>query len=442
MLTRRTSGAAVALGVLSLLGIAAVAPGADAGAATRTAAAPATAPAVRNASAPNSLGRSATTHLLKDLLQAWKITRGSGVTVAVLSTGVDPNVSGLAGKVVTGHDYARSPNPNLVHGTLLASAIAGSGPTSSSAVASIGRAPDAKILGIRIWPDPSEPGATRFFKETEESWANIVASAIREAVRRGAEVILVEENGINGSAQLDRAVQYAIAKNVVVIGEEMPFRRPHQNEVGYPGKYPGVIGASTVFLPGLPAPPRRLRSPANSTVLVGAPGNQLQATGPGNASYTVFNAYSADAWITGTVALIKSVYPRLSPALVARALALSARDHPKDGYNTKIGFGLINPVGALHEAAKLMKLRARAAPGRGVASRSARFGSGPAPGVIDAVRHPIVKLAGFGAAVVVGLACLILAALLPRRRRRKRRTARHGAGPGYAGPGPGNVRIS
>jgi hypothetical protein len=44
------------------------------------------------------------------------------------------------------------------------------------------------------------------------------------------------------------------------------------------------------------------------------------------------------------------------------------------------------------------------------------------PGVVDAVPHPAVELAGYGAAVVVGLALLVLA----RRLARRRRLARHG----------------
>ena len=44
-------------------------------------------------------------------------------------------------------------------------------------------------------------------------------------------------------------------------------------------------------------------------------------------------------------------------------MAASASYHPPGGYNTSIGFGLINPIGALHEASRLAKLRATAAPG-------------------------------------------------------------------------------
>ena len=36
---------------------------------------------------------------------AWSVTRGAGVTVAVIDSGVNPHVSDLSGSVITGPDY-------------------------------------------------------------------------------------------------------------------------------------------------------------------------------------------------------------------------------------------------------------------------------------------------------------------------------------------------
>ena len=78
---------------------------------------------------------------------AWQVSEGSGVTVAVIDSGVNPDVSDLAGSVISRPDYTgvHTPpsNPNWgLHGTWMASMIAGhgtgggatgSGPTGSSA---------------------------------------------------------------------------------------------------------------------------------------------------------------------------------------------------------------------------------------------------------------------------------------------------------------------
>jgi len=178
----------------------------------------------------------------------------------------------------------------------------------------------------------------------------------------------------------------------------------------------------------------------NDSVLVAAPGNALVVTGPHGARYLIYNAYAANAWLTATVALLKSVYHDLSPALVEQALALSARNHPRDGYNIRVGYGLINPAGALREAAQLRRLRPVAQLGPGVVSPADRLDAGPAPGPINAVRHPLWRLAGAGAAVVAGLVLLAFAAARWRRVRsapRRGGPAQRPAPPRPGRPAPG-----
>ena len=67
-----------------------------------------------------------------DVQAAWKLTRGAGVTVAVIDSGVYPNVSDLKGSVVPGHDFTGLNTPSSSshwgeHGTWMASIIAGHG---------------------------------------------------------------------------------------------------------------------------------------------------------------------------------------------------------------------------------------------------------------------------------------------------------------------------
>jgi hypothetical protein len=167
-----------------------------------------------------------------------------------------------------------------------------------------------------------------------------------------------------------------------------------------------------VLLPGKTAPQKFEAAPANTSILVAAPADVLTVTGPLGQGYTMFNSLASAAWLTATVALIKSVYPHLPDSLVDLAIARSARDHPTGGYATQVGFGLLNPDGALHQAAALAKVPVTAPTGPGSLAVSARFAPGPAPGVIDAVHHSTTKLALAGAAMVAGLLLLVIAAVL------------------------------
>jgi Subtilase family len=417
VLTRARVRSALGLGAVAALLSLAAAPAAGATAARH-------APTSSGAEIPAS----ARSRLSSELLQAWQITKGEGVTVAVLSTAVD-SVSGLAGKVIHGPDYAPLAGAPATDGTILATLIAGSGPTGTNPFGAIGRAPAAKILAEQIVDYNGGPGAGKY--QQYPAWQDITARAIRYAADHGASVIVTFESGYSDSTVLDQAVAYAISKNVVVLGSDTTFGST-PNELQYPDSLPGVINFSGTSISGLTPPSTKVSSPLNDSILVTAPDNVMYATGPGNQPYTAWGNYSTIAWVAGTVALIKSVYPQITPAQVARALAISASYHPAGGYNSRIGFGLINPIGALREAGVLVKQHSTASAGAGVVGPATHFGTA-VPAVIDAVHHSPLKVGGYAAAIIVGLVLIALAVVLARRRPRPAPvsgvTASDGAGP-------------
>ncbi len=385
-------------------------------AATGGAAAPARLAAHNRLAAHGTRGfsRSAGTQLVKDLRAAWQISKGEGVTIAVIGSGVDGSAAGLSGKVTKGPAFGHVPNQSLAPDTALASAMAGSGPSSSNPAGTVGLAPAARILDIRV----------NVRERQTLAWQQSLGDAISYAARHRAKVIFVDEIGLQDDLSIDSAVQYALSKDAVVIAAEYLPGKHAPNAASYPNSLPGVLGVAAQTVPGAgPAPPHHYGSPANDSILLSAPGNVLSVSGPAGMGYEVYNLYSAGAWLTATVAIIKSVYPKLPPALVARALALSAREHPRGGYNTRVGFGLIDPIGALHEVGKLRALRSAATAGPGVAVASARFVTSPAPGAVHAVKHSTVKLAGYGGAMAVGLLLLVLGVVTWRRRKARRAAA-------------------
>jgi hypothetical protein len=344
--------------------------------------------------------------LRSELTAAWRITKGRGVTVAVLGSGVDP-VQQLTGRLVLGPDYAPLANEDNRVGTTLAAGIAGSGSPSAGAFGQIGRAPQARILSVRVTAG-REAGSDRYFKDGV--WQRNEARGIRYAVLHGARVITIETLGYDDSPQLEAAVSFAVARGVVIVTSAARFGSS-PNDEQYPASLPGVVNVSYLVLTGEQRPVRSERpAAANVSVLLTAPANNLPVDGPGSQPYVMFNAESALAWAAGTVALIKAKYPQLAPALVVRALAQSAQDRAAGGYSVRTGFGLINPVGALRKAAALARLRAAAPAGEGVAS-SAVLAGGRRPGVIESVHHSAAKLELCYALLAAGAALLLLGAL-------------------------------
>lgn len=184
---------------------------------------------------------------------------------------------------------------------------------------------------------------------------------LRYAADHRAKVVFIEEGRGNAAntTKLAQSVDYALRKNVVVVAEASRLvtyeGKPTPPEsLSYPVALPGVIGVGAIDEKGRPLAKMSAR---NSTVLLSAPGTRLNVTGDGGQSrWYIYGPPPAAAWVVGTAALIKGKYPKLSPARVAQALAVSVRHRPKGGYDATIGNGILNPVEALKQAARLNRL--------------------------------------------------------------------------------------
>jgi hypothetical protein len=411
MLASRAARAAAAIAVTAMAALTAFAPAASAApSASATSAAPAS--AVRS----NGLPSDAYEQLQSDLNAAAGVATGRGVTIALLSTGADTTVAGLASQVTNGPDYISQPQVPLTHafGTLMAEFLLG------VPGYDVGLVPGARILSLRTEMASSEPGYNSFNNMSTSDQERPEAEAIRYAVSHGAAVIDIDDAYPSPDADLLNAVSYALSRNVVVIApEDSTTGTPDdQSDWSYPAGIPGVIGVSAVTLPGGQPPYASNPMAANNSVLVSAPANTQTVTADG---WQLDGSAVAVPLVAATVALIKENWPHMPPALVARALAMSARYHPSGGYSPSAGFGVVDPYDAIVDAGKLAKLTATAPAGTpGTVAASTLFGDGSPPGVISVLPSPWPSYAAYGALAVVAAAALACAGLLAARRRPRR----------------------
>ncbi|MGH3250129.1 MAG: S8 family serine peptidase [Trebonia sp.] len=320
---------------------------------------------------------------LMNVQPAWQVTEGAGVTVAVIDSGVDPDVSDLSGgTVIPGPDFTglhtSSRNPNWgQHGTWMASIIAGHG-HNGGYDGVMGLAPQAKILSIRVIPDKGDPGYQAYNNEPEQAIQDELAQGILTAVKDHAQVISMSIGYSAPSGVVRNAIAYAYRHGTVLVassGNSGGNDTQHGSSsamapISFPAEYPGVLGVGAVTISGTPA----AFSSGNLSVRVAAPGKGVPAEGRNGLYYTVDGTSPACALVAGAAALIKSRYPTISPALVTEALTTSGQRSSSGGYDVHTGFGVVDADAALVKAGQLMKERPQGAQ----VPVAARFGGGPA----------------------------------------------------------------
>jgi subtilisin family serine protease len=287
---------------------------------------------------------------------AWPVSEGGGVTVAVIDSGVSADVSDLIGSVTTGPDYtgvttSRSSPDWGVHGTWMASLIAGHGHDGGGSGV-IGIAPRARILSIRVIPDRADPHYGQYEREQETRIQQSLANGISYAVAHGAKVISMSIGYSAPSGTVRNALQQAYDHGVVVVasagnsGDQVGSGGDGEAPESFPADYPGVISVGAVNSAGAVA----AFSSDNLSVQVAAPGVGVPAQGRDGQYWWVSGTSPACALVAGVAALIKSEYPDLAPELVASALTSTTTDRPAGGYDSQVGFGVVNASAALAKA--------------------------------------------------------------------------------------------
>ena len=273
---------------------------------------------------------------------AWSTTRGEGVTIAVIDTGVDGSVPELKGAVISGADFSGlgasdgqtpvGPADERDHGTMVASLAAGRGTGADTGV--IGAAPGATILPISIG-----------FGEGSTTSDDQIAQAVRYAVDAGADVINMSltRNTLEWPTSWDDAFLYAMDHDVVIVAAA-GNRGSGTTVVGAPATMPGVLTVAGVDAAGAASFDA---STQGITIGVAAPSENLVGAVPGG-GHVVWNGTSgATPIVAGIVALVRAAHPDLDAANVIERIVSTAKDAGTPGTDAIYGFGLVDASAAV-----------------------------------------------------------------------------------------------
>lgn len=376
--------------------------------------------------------------------QAWQTTKGAGVTIALLDTGVDPSHPDLAGSVISGPDLTNS-GEKLggkffgTHGTAVASLIVGHGHGPDGVDGVVGVAPQAKLLSVRVALDAGDPLLSE--SSVTSGLPGAIAAGIRYAVSNGAQVIdlpldpgqsisaltatpaptapsfttptaaeAAAAAAAGGSSAEQSAVAYALSKGVILVA---PGGDNHaaNDAANFPAAYPGVISVGAFNSSFIKAP----FSSHQPYVTLTAAGSGMIAAVPPASYATVSSTSAASAVVTGIAALIKSQYPELTPAQVSQVLQRSTVFRPAGGSQDGSGAGTADAAKALAEAAVIAS---PAPPRAGAGAVANPLPAAPAPPVIsDALTSKLYRdgLISLIVLVVLLIPTLAYAAMVRRR---------------------------
>ncbi len=319
---------------------------------------------------------------------------GTGMTIGVIDTGVDPTHPDLANKVLsTGKVFDKglgqevtteSMHDNDGHGTDVAGIAAAD---TNNGIGFVGAGYNAKILPYKVFPDPPTsgpdagcpPGTSS--PACQSSTADI-AAAINDAVAQKVSVINLSLGGpCPDDPAVASAVSNAVANNIVVVAAA---GNDGTNSLDCPGGDPGVIPVGASAINDFTNPGTTTESVASysdydvthaTTWGVVAPGGDAQnctssscndndslhyiehiwtttaapgtincsppsgATTPtvpepvGDCRLEINGTSQASPHVAGIVALMRGVNPTLTPAQIGQMLCASAVDigDPKEG---------------------------------------------------------------------------------------------------------------
>ncbi|MEU8345946.1 type VII secretion-associated serine protease mycosin [Actinomadura meyerae] len=334
-----------------------------------------------------------------DFEEAWRITRGRGVTVAVVDSGINARHPQLKGKVVGAFDASGTTADDcLGHGTEVAGIIAGADMRAAN-VPFVGVAPQVKLLNAK-------------FASGENTVDNtLLAKAITWAAEHGAKVINVSSAAPDTPA-LRAAVRAAQRRDALIVAAagNVTEQQRGKETAAYPASYKGVLSVAAVDEAGTITGFSNIKS----RIDVSAPGeNVISTLGEGYAGGLQGTSFGAP-YAAGVAALVRARHPKLTYQQVINRILITA----EGGNGQGSGHGMISPLQAV--SALVDPTATPGAAGPRPLGGAVPF---PKPEPVDH-RSRGIALAVAGGAVAAALAVAFAGAILPLGRRRGWRPGR------------------
>jgi serine protease len=285
---------------------------------------------------------------LINLPEAWDITAGENVTVAVIDSGVNPfGRDSFGGRLLPGHNaLLRLPGgiDFESHGTHVAGTI---GQETNNGTGVAGIAYRAQILPVKSLSALTGIGL--------DSW---IIHGIMWATDQGADIINMSLGGSFPSKAMEDAVNYAYERGVTLVASS---GNDGHDGVSFPAAYEHCIAVGAVRLDktvasysnrgsalDLVAPGGDMNVDQNND---GQPDSILQETfwwfGISWGYWWFAGTSMSSPHVAGVAALVKAVHPEFGPDEIRMVLQDTAEDLGEPGWDQMYGYGLVDAYSAV-----------------------------------------------------------------------------------------------
>lgn len=283
--------------------------------------------------------------------ELWSRSKGEGVRVAVIDTGVDVKNPQLTAAVDAksgrnllpkglkddnGDPIERGKENGTTdtvgHGTKVAGIIAAR-PVGGTGF--VGLAPEATIIPIQQ-NDAEGHGTT-----------DTLAAAVRYAIQAKAGVINISQdtsNAVKPTSDLEKAIDEALAQKIVVVASAGNDGLGGNVKKTYPASYEGVLAVAASDRNN----ERAAFSQSGDFVGVAAPGVDMISTVPQGGHCSDNGTSFSAPYVAGVAALLKAEHPDWTARQIVAQIEQTA-ERTITGHDILVGWGVVDPVRALTE---------------------------------------------------------------------------------------------
>jgi len=260
---------------------------------------------------------------------AWDSSQGSGVTIAVLDTGVDATHPDLTTRIVPGWNFVDN-NANTAdvngHGTAVAGAATAS---LNNSLGVAGLAGQARLMPVRI----ADANAYTY-------WSTL-AQGLTWAADQGARVANISFVGVATSQAVQDAANYMRSKGGLVVVA-----------AGNNGVDEGIAPTSSMLVVSATdsTDTKTSWSSYGSFVTIAAPGQDIWTTTNGGGYQAWWGTSMATPVVSGVIGLMMSAQPSLSNSKIESLLYSTSTDLGAAGRDSYYGYGRVNAAAAVSAA--------------------------------------------------------------------------------------------